>query len=59
MKATVKIKCTSKSGQVGTFLVNDNNAEISPVFGNTYLFTSWIMKAYPNRRQTDINVYEL
>ena len=59
MKATVKIKCTSKSGQIGTFLVDNNNIEISPVFGNTCLFTSWIMKAYPNRRQTSINVYEL
>lgn len=59
MKATVKIKCTSKSGQIGTFLVDNNNIEISPVFGNSYLFTTWIMNAYPNRRQTSINVYEL
>ena len=59
MKATVKIKCTSKSGQIGTFLVDNNNTEISPVFGNTYLFTAWIMEAYPNRIQTSINVYEL
>jgi len=59
MKAVLKVKCTSKSGIVGTFLCDLSGNEISPVFGNSYLFTNWIIKAFPNRRQTDINIYEL